>query len=129
MENLNENINVNDDNGVETPEVKTYTQEEVNILRKLVKKHIRENGAVTASFYSDMGITSSNEIVSQRGYFNNKTNAYYCNMNSSFTYANHAVTIVGYDDDYSKDNFSEANKPLNNGAYIVLNSWGGSWDV
>lgn len=32
MENLNENINVNDDNGVETPEVKTYTQEEVLAL-------------------------------------------------------------------------------------------------
>ena len=102
----------------------TYTQEEVNVLRQLVKKHIRENGAVTASFYSDMGITSSNEIVSQNGYFNNKTNAYYCNINSTFTNANHAVTIVGYDDNYSKDNFSEANKPLNNGAYIVLNSWG-----
>ncbi len=39
--------------------------------------------------------------------------------------AGHAVSLVGWDDNYSKDNFTE--KPLHDGAWIVLNSWGESW--
>ena len=38
--------------------------------------------------------------------------------------ANHAVTIVGYDDDYSKDNFLEGHQPPEDGAFLVKNSWG-----
>ena len=40
--------------------------------------------------------------------------------------ADHAVTIVGWDDNYSKDNF--INTPHENGAWIVRNSWGPDWD-
>ena len=99
-----------------------YTEEKVKAFRQLVKEHIIQHGAVTASFYSDMGITSSEEIVSENGYYNNKTYAYYCNSSSKT--ANHAVTIVGWDDEFKKENFPEAHRPLNDGAYIVLNSWG-----
>ncbi len=38
--------------------------------------------------------------------------------------SNHAVTIVGYDDNYSKENFKEGNQPPNDGAFLVKNSWG-----
>lgn len=38
----------------------------------------------------------------------------------------HDVTIIGWDDNYSKDNFVYE-KPQNNGAWLVLNSWGTSW--
>ena len=45
---------------------------------------------------------------------------------------NHAVTIIGWDDDYPKENFSSYNdethedglQPDNDGAWIVQNSWG-----
>ena len=37
-------------------------------------------------------------------------------------YVNHAVSIIGWDDNYSKDNFST--KPTNNGAWIIRNSYG-----
>ena len=40
---------------------------------------------------------------------------------------NHAVTIVGWDDSYSKENFPEASNVQNNGAWIVKNSYGSSW--
>lgn len=40
---------------------------------------------------------------------------------------NHAVTVVGWDDDYSKDNFPPASNVMNNGAWIVKNSYGTSW--
>ena len=36
----------------------------------------------------------------------------------------HAVSIIGWDDNFSRDNFIEENKPEHDGAYIVLNSWG-----
>lgn len=36
----------------------------------------------------------------------------------------HAVMVVGWDDDYSTDNFVDGNKPDNRGAWLVRNSWG-----
>ena len=38
----------------------------------------------------------------------------------------HALLIIGWDDNYSKDNFYYE-KPENDGAWLVLNSWGTSW--
>jgi hypothetical protein len=37
---------------------------------------------------------------------------------------NHQVTIVGYDDNFSADNFNEGVRPASNGAFLVKNSWG-----
>ena len=45
--------------------------------------------------------------------------AYYCKYALE---ANHAVSIIGWDDDYPATNFKEA--PPGNGAFIVRNSWG-----
>lgn len=38
--------------------------------------------------------------------------------------ANHAVTIVGWDDNYPKENFNKEHRPPANGAFLVKNSWG-----
>ena len=38
---------------------------------------------------------------------------------------NHAVTIVGWDDNYSRNNFNS--RPEGDGAWIVKNSWGANW--
>jgi hypothetical protein len=37
---------------------------------------------------------------------------------------NHEVTVVGYDDNYSRDNFNEDVRPTSDGAFLVKNSWG-----
>ncbi len=55
-------------------------------------------------------------------YWNKETGAY-CYPRSTNT-INHAVTIVGWDDDYSKDNFHASSGAVNDGAWIVKNSWG-----
>ena len=43
------------------------------------------------------------------------------------TPANHAVTIVGWDDDFSAGNWPENRRPPADGAWIVKNSWGTDW--
>lgn len=40
---------------------------------------------------------------------------------------NHAVTIVGWDNTYSKENFPSASGVNNDGAWIVKNSYGKNW--
>ncbi|MDY2983761.1 MAG: lectin like domain-containing protein, partial [Synergistes jonesii] len=40
---------------------------------------------------------------------------------------NHAVALVGWDDDYPKERFAKDNRPRENGAWIVRNSWGSGW--
>ena len=39
--------------------------------------------------------------------------------------SNHAITLVGWDDNYSADNFPV--KPPGDGAFIIKNSWGDDW--
>ena len=90
--------------------------------RKKIKEHIKENGAVMATIYVDFGITSSQEIISKDGFYNSTTKAFYCNDETKSI--NHAVTLVGWDDNFSKDNFTTGKQPTSNGAWIVLNSYG-----
>lgn len=40
----------------------------------------------------------------------------------------HAAMIVGWDDDYSRDNFAGYAKPAHNGAWLIRNSWGSYCD-
>ena len=86
----------------------------VNITsRDDVKKAVMDYGAVSISYFSDQSSDWSTDN------YNSSTAAYYCP--NAYT-SNHAVTIVGWDDDYSADNF--ATTPDGNGAWIVRNSWG-----
>ena len=54
--------------------------------------------------------------------YRSATASYYYSGSSS---ANHAVVIVGWDDNYPAGNFATA--PAGNGAFIVRNSWGSAW--
>ncbi len=74
-----------------------------------IKRAIMQYGAVGTTMY--MG-----------GYLNSKNAYYYYGTSES---PNHAVTIVGWDDNYSKNNF--AHSAPGDGAWIVKNSWGPSW--
>ena len=79
--------------------------------RDLVKEMISKYGNVGVSIYY------------QEGYFNFSTAAY-CSAYYN-TQTNHAVNIIGWDDNYSKDNFTKPRK--NNGAWLVRNSYGPDW--
>lgn len=92
----------------------SYTLTEVNAIRKLIKEHIKNYGAISADFYMDM----SNK------YYNSSTGAYNYNEYENKSTMNHVVTIVGWDDNYQTSNFSNSSVPKDKGAYIVLNSYG-----
>ena len=49
------------------------------------------------------------------------------NKEKTTSVGNHSVTIIGWDDTYSKNNFPESNRPNTDGAYLVQNSWGSEW--
>lgn len=98
-----------------------------------VKSEIQDYGrAVSMAFCAD---TSQPNQQGESKYINQKEWAHY-------TYevapANHAVTIVGWDDNYSASKFNTGHQPPKNGAWIVKNSWGsetedfpngGSWGI
>ena len=58
-------------------------------------------------------------------FMNDKTYAQYTDTN--LAPVTHAVAIVGWDDNYSADNFLAHKRPPADGAWIVRNSWGSSY--
>lgn len=83
---------------------------ETNLLR--IKQALNSDGALYMSYDSSVA----------------NYNAYngWSTYNTSYQIGNHAVTIVGYDDDYALTNFSPL-RPPSNGAFLIKNSWGPSW--
>ncbi len=76
-----------------------------------IKEAIVNYGGATMNVY--MGNTKS--------YYNRKTASLY--VSSSKERADHDVCVVGWDDNYSRENFSKS-KPEKDGAWICKNSYG-----
>ena len=93
-----------------------YSEEELKNLRYYIKQAIIDHGAVvsvTAGGYADYYNNTSNPFLAT---------AYHCD--NEYITRDHAITIVGWDDNYSRENFNAAHRPTSDGAYIVLNSYG-----
>ncbi len=73
----------------------------------MLKKLILLCGSVTTGYYNNESCLNEN------------TFAYYQNTKN---YTNHAISLVGWDDNYPASNFLET--PPGNGAFILKNSWG-----
>ncbi len=79
--------------------------------RKSVKNLIMQYGAVSSAMYY------------QGDYLNEETGAYNSpEAEYSYYINNHIVTLVGWDDDYPKENFNI--QPSEDGAWIAKNSYG-----
>lgn len=75
-----------------------------------MKLFIKNYGGIVATLYSDESKYMSVE--------------YYSYNDPNHINPNHAITIIGWDDNYSKDKFVDGYKPKNDGAWIVKNSHG-----
>jgi C1A family cysteine protease len=88
-----------------------YLQPTDDVRKRLVYEH----GAISAGMYSaGLGTDSL--------YYETQNNAWY--YNGEKRYPDHAVLIVGWDDDYPRTNFRDGNQPSGNGAWLIKNSWG-----
>lgn len=80
-----------------------------------IKQDVYDYGAVTNGYY--FGNTGT--------YMNKTTHAYH--YDGETVNPNHETLIVGWDDNFPKENFNEAHRPSSDGAWIVRNSWGTDW--
>jgi hypothetical protein len=99
-----------------------FSQANLNII----KKAIIDNGALTMSYYS-VAEAPSNPALSSLYFtiYQEENNAQYVSKefnDAKQLMTNHGVTVIGYDDTYSKSNF--ATEPPADGAFIIKNSWG-----
>lgn len=90
--------------------LKEYSELSNNISD--LKARIIENGAVTIC-YPNSSLCYSSDYAN-----------YYSNDESPITGQSHLIAVIGWDDNYSGDNFTGYSKPKNNGAWLCKNSWG-----
>ena len=81
----------------------------------VIKKMVYTYGAVESSLY----VAIDDEMYIDETYYN-RNNYSYCYVGSKE--ANHEIVIIGWDDEYSMDNFNTG--ASQNGAFICMNSWG-----
>lgn len=79
-----------------------------------VKEAVYKKGGVETAIYSDMV-----DADSDSEYYNRDHSSYYYDGTEGI---NHDVVIVGWDDNYSRNNFNKT--PKKDGAFICKNSWG-----
>ena len=79
--------------------------------RDLAKRLMMEYGAIKMAYRHD------------GAGFNDSSRAYYYPAQECW---GHAILLVGWDDNFSKNNFG-VYKPKNNGAWLARNSWGSGW--
>ncbi len=79
-----------------------------------IKQAVVDNGGVFTSY-------ATTSIC-----YNSDNTAYFMPKTYTGGYTGHSIEIVGWDDDYSRDNFNGKvnKKPIKNGAWLVKNSWG-----
>ena len=93
----------------------TYNPEGTNAIKEM----LMNNRAVSIGFCADTSLPSQE---AGDGQYISTNWAHYTYDEQE--YANHAVTIVGWDDNYPAEKFIEGHQPEGNGAWLVKNSWG-----
>lgn len=94
--------------------METITLAVTDSERDVIKGWLMESGGVSVAFSSSYSL-----------YYDNGTSyAYYTQDKSFYEDANHAALIVGWDDNYSRENFPEDRRPDYDGAWLVKNSYG-----
>ena len=88
-----------------------------------VKQGVYDYGAVEIFYCSETAYYNYGKYTNGWNIGDKFQLAFYCPDTVS---TNHAVTIVGWDDNFSRENFGTY-KPENDGAWLVKNSWSTRW--
>ena len=83
--------------------------------RKQLKEIVYEYGAASIGVNADFDESLN---------FNEYTSAAYTD---SKEWPNHAVLLVGWDDNFPRENFNARLRPSKDGAWLIRNSWGTDW--
>lgn len=107
---------LNLENGNVMPETAIYSGEDYDHTDLQAVASIKQE-------MSEYGRAVACAFTSFEGYYNDD---YACYYNCESNKANHAVCIVGWDDNFSKTNFNDGKTyiPPNDGAWLVKNSYG-----
>lgn len=81
----------------------------------LIKAAIMRTGAVAANYISESYAYSKNHNA-------------YCLTDPINNSSGHSVSVIGWDDNYSKENFDGNYHPKNDGAWLCKNSWGPNYN-
>lgn len=83
----------------------------------IVKQLIMDYGTLAVSYYYIRNWGKRDDESKDLAYYQNR-----------YTTTNHAVSLVGWDDEYPKENFSdsESDRPEKNGAWLIKDSHGSS---
>lgn len=98
---------------------------------KSMKSMIYNYGAIYSGYYSKNSNAANYHSFSYED--GTKGVAYLSDLretggsNPLRSYSNHAITVVGWDDNFSRENFYEGCRPDSDGAFLVKNSWGEDW--
>ncbi len=84
-----------------------------------VKDRLMQFGALYLSYHS----FPSNYYFNDEGMQSYYTDGSPINPNDDLN-ASHAVTLIGWDDNFSRENFAPEMRPENDGAWLIKNSWG-----
>ena len=95
-------------------DITILSEDDPDLIQKM-KQHIINYGGISAMVHGANAFSGD--------YYNNETGAMYCNSKSEEP-VDHAVTIIGWDDDYAIENFNQNQRPASKGAWIIKNSWG-----
>ena len=87
----------------------------------LIKQRLMEKGAM----YYTYKCFDENYYVTEDGVWTYSDNG--TSVEGTETEGGHAVTLVGWDDNFSKDNFHPDAGVKNDGAWLLKNSWGDEW--
>ncbi|MBO6232863.1 MAG: hypothetical protein J6N78_02195, partial [Clostridia bacterium] len=108
---------------------KEISASEMKEIRNQVKSHIVTNGGVYCSIRTNDNFIGNN-LGAPYNTYSGKYSQYDDGSIAGENCGGHAVTIIGWDDNYNRMNFYAKNKngeivhPTSNGAWLILNSYG-----
>lgn len=106
-------------------EPKVYLKTAYSIANEDIKEALMRYGAVQTAIYAQDG---NSQILNPKHSAQYVDDAMYEEVRRRIgreDISNHEVAIVGWDDNYPKENFSV--QPSRDGAWIAKNSWGEAW--